>query len=258
MIDLTKDIIGVKLRDLRRKTGKSQEDLARVLDIPRVSVSQIENGQRDINSIELAKIAEFFGVSTDYLLLSKEDTQELEKEIDTEKAEERISVPKLKTGKFKEVLIYILEKTAGKLNVGQTVLYKLLYFSDFNYYERFEEQLTGAKYQKNLHGPTPIAFKKIIDEMIDKEIKIDCNDYFGRKQLRYIALRKADLRKINGAEKEIIDDVINRLGDMNATQISDYSHEDVPWKVTKDSEIIDYETVFYRGPQYSVREYKEL
>jgi hypothetical protein len=44
---------------------------------------------------------------------------------------------------------------------------------------------------------------------------------------------------------------------MNARQISDYSHNDVPWLTTEDSQVIEYETVFYRTPAYSVREYDD-
>jgi len=55
----------------------------------------------------------------------------------------------------------------------------------------------------------------------------------------------------------IIDNVLNKLSDMNATRISDYSHEDVPWMVTEDGKRIDYETVFYRTKPYSVRQYGE-
>ena len=61
--------------------------------------------------------------------------------------------------KFKEVLLYILEKVGSKPNVGMTVLYKLLYFIDFDYYEKFEEQLLGATYIKN-HFTNPVEFKK--------------------------------------------------------------------------------------------------
>lgn len=44
---------------------------------------------------------------------------------------------------------------------------------------------------------------------------------------------------------------------MNASQISEYAHNDVPWLVTKDQEVIQYEAVFYRTKLYSVREYSE-
>jgi len=52
--------------------------------------------------------------------------------------------------------------------------------------------------------------------------------------------------------------VLNNLSDMNATQISEYSHNDVPWQTTDDGDVIDYESVFYRNAPYSVREYGEL
>ena len=35
---------------------------------------------------------------------------------------------------------------------------------------------------------------------------------------------------------------------------SDYSHNDVPWMVAENRKMIDYESVFYRTEQYSVRE----
>ena len=71
------------------------------------------------------------------------------------------------------MLLYILERCAGKPNVGETVLYKLLYFSDFNYYELYEEHLTGAKYRKLLYGPVPQKLDTIIGQMMKREDKKD-------------------------------------------------------------------------------------
>jgi len=42
---------------------------------------------------------------------------------------------------------------------------------------------------------------------------------------------------------------------MNATQISEYSHGDMPWRVAEDYEIMKYSFVFYRDPEYRVRKY---
>ena len=44
---------------------------------------------------------------------------------------------------------------------------------------------------------------------------------------------------------------------MSAKEISDYSHGDMPWKVAENDEELDYEFVFYRNPEYVVREYDE-
>lgn len=64
-------------------------------------------------------------------------------------------------------MLYILERCAGKPNVGETVIYKLLYFCDFNYYEMYEEHLTGANYRKLPYDPVPLKFDTIINQMID-------------------------------------------------------------------------------------------
>lgn len=170
----------------------------------------------------------------------------------------RISVPKLKVEKFKNVLLYILERCAGKPNVGETVLYKLLYFSDFNYYELYEEQLTGASYRKLPHGPVPFRMDYILKGMEENgELAKLETEYYGLKQKRYMPLVKPDLTKLKASEIEVIDHVIDQLSDMNAKGISLYSHNDMPWRATKDGEEIDYELVFYRTMPYSQRVYEE-
>ena len=79
--------------------------------------------------------------------------------------------------------------------------------------------------------------------------------YFEYPQTKYLPLRKSDLTQLKAHEKEMIDDVLNNLSNMNASEISEYSHKDVPWQTTEDGEVIDYESVFYRTSPYSVRSY---
>jgi len=240
--------IGNRIKELREHLGISQQRLADLMGVLRVTISQIEKGGRKICAEELIKLSEIFGVE-----------------------------------KFKEVLIYILNKIGSKPNIGETVLYKLLYFIDFDFYEKYEEQLIGATYKKNRYGPTPIEFKKIIDKMSkDKEITKIKSEYFQYPQTKYLPLRKADLSKLKANEIEVIDDVLKKLSDMTAAlsklkaneieviddvlkklsdmtaaQISEHSHNDVPWLTTKAGNVIEYEFVFYRTPPYSVREYGE-
>ena len=126
-----------RIARLRRGKGYSQQDIARFLEIPRSSVTQMELGKRNISLKELRKLSKVLGFSIDQLL-SEDFEVEFEAETENNKSlpkQERISIPKMQTDKFKHILLYILERCAGKPNVGETVLYKLLYFSDFNYYE---------------------------------------------------------------------------------------------------------------------------
>ncbi|MDR0800261.1 MAG: SocA family protein [Endomicrobium sp.] len=169
---------------------------------------------------------------------------------------ERISVPQCNFKKFKEVFIYILNKVGTKDNVGQTVLYKLLYFIDFNYYELYEEQLIGAKYIKNTYGPTPVDFIKILEEM---QKNGDCEKtnrpYFRHDQTKYSSKRLADLSVLSKQEIKHIDDVLEKYSDKSANELSELSHKDIPWIIAKDGEAIDYESVFYRTDDTSVRKY---
>jgi uncharacterized phage-associated protein len=158
--------------------------------------------------------------------------------------------------KFKNVLLYILERCAGKPNVGETVLYKLLYFSDFNYYELYEEQLTGASYRKLPFGPVPQKLEIIIKQMIENgQLQRVKTEYFGLPQTRYLPLEKANLTETKASEKEVIDRVIEQMSDWSAAAISNYSHKDIPWLTSKEGDEIDYELALYREAPFSVRNY---
>ena len=250
--------IGEKIKELRTKTGISQQRLAELLGVARPAISQIENTERKVSADELDRLAKIFNISVNSLL-----NKEREPEVILEaKAREkklrpsiRINVPQNNLEKFEEVLLYILNKVGSKPNIGETVIYKLLYFIDFDFYEKYEEQLMGAAYIKNHYGPTPVEFEKIVEKMTGKEIVKVKGSYFDFPQTKYLPLRKPDLTKLKASEVEVIDNVLNKLSDMNAKQISDYSHNDVPWLTTEDETIIEYESVFYRTAPYSVREY---
>jgi len=252
--------IGQRIKKLREEIGISQQDLADRLGVLRPTISQMENGKRKISVDELIKLSKILNTSIPYLM-GLENQPEIILQEGREKMAKpqiRINVPQRNLKKFKEALLYILGKVGSKPNIGETVIYKFLYFIDFDYYEKYEEQLVGASYIKNTYGPTPIEFRKIVDKMIkDKEIVKAANEYFSFPQTKYLPLRKPDLTELKASEVELIDEVLCRLSGMNATQISDYSHNDVPWLTTEGGKIIEYEAVFYRTPPYSVREYSE-
>src|ERR1035437_4741395 len=221
---LSQKQIGQRIAELRKMKGLSQEDLAKSVKISRPSLAQIELGNRSVDVLELQRFSMVLGfslddfVSKDFAVSHDVDGKAESKSKITE---ERISVPTLKVNKFKNVLLYILERCAGKPNVGETVLYKLLYFSDFNYYELYEEHLTGAKYRKLPYGPVPQKMDAIINQMIDKgEIKKIKTEYFNKLQTRYLPLQKADLTKLLASQKEVIDKVIEQMSDWSAASIS--------------------------------------
>jgi transcriptional regulator with XRE-family HTH domain len=258
-IKLTQKQIGQRITELRKVKGLSQEDLAKSLKLSRPSLAQIELGNRSVDVLELQSLSGILSFSLDDFMSEKFSVSkdvEGKTEAKSKKSDERISVPSLQVNKFKNVLLYILERCAGKPNVGETVLNKLLYFSDFNYYELYEEHLTGAEYRKLPYGPVPQKIDAIIGQMLENGmIQRIKTEYFDKTQTRYIPLVKADLTELKASEKEVIDKVIEQLSDWSAGAISNYSHKDIPWLASKEGEEINYELAFYREAPFSVRNY---
>lgn len=246
--------------ELRKNQGISQAFVAEEISVSRASYIEIEKGAKELTVSQAQKISEIFNVSLAELISGKK-TSDVEVSIkDAPEKKEmqkiRIDVPQKNLKKFREVFLYVLEKVGSKSNVGMTVLYKLLYFIDFDYYEKFEEQLIGATYIKNHFGPTPVEFKKIVNKMeLKGEIETVRSKYFQHEQTKYLPRRQSNISVLSAQEIKHIDEVLERLSDKTATELSNYSHKDVPWIGTSDGEIISYESVFYRTPETSVRIY---
>ena len=252
------------IQQLRKKHNLTQEFLASKIGISRPTYLQVERGERDLTITEAQKLADIFGISFENFLQSKEGIKTIvkveakKKQTQKEENEIRISVPQEKVDKFRQILLYILKKVGGKPNVGMTVLYKLLYFMDFDYYEKYEDQLIGLVYVKNHHGPTPLLFENLISDMVKNgEVEIVKSKFYQYPQTKYLvdpAIEPA-LSILNGQEKEHIDWELQRLSDLTANQLSDLSHKDVPWISAENGKPLDFESVFYRTPETSVREY---
>ena len=124
-----------------------QKELMQVLGLSRPLISNIQNDKRPLTDAQQATLEDYF------------NAQQPDDSI-------RINIPQKHLEKFKQVFLYVLQQVGAKPNVGETVLYKLLYFIDFDFYEKHEEQLMGLTYIKNTHGPTPREFKVVVDEMV--------------------------------------------------------------------------------------------
>lgn len=248
------------IKNQRNKYNMTQEHLASELGISRPTYIQIEYGKREITLTEAKKLAVTFNMTLDDFIAGREPKYKVILPVKVIKKQDsiQIRVTEKNLEKFKQVILYVLEKVGSKPNVGETVLHKLFYFIDFDYYEKFEENLMGAVYIKNQHGPTSVELGSIIENMQNNgEIEAVKSNYFKYEQKKYLPRKRPDLGILSGREIEHIEDVLARLSDKNAKEIENYSHEDIPWKSARDGEALSYESVFYRDEKYSVRNYDD-
>ena len=258
------------IKSLRTERGFSQLEIANKLGISRSSYVAFEQGKRDLTLSEAAELSNMFEISLSEIQMGKvfvpqvvfeKDKKNKKENNISEKIPDRISVPQERVGKFKQVLLYILSKVGGKPNIGQTVLYKLLYFIDFDYYEKYDEQLIGARYIKNTHGPTPVIFSKIMEQLVaEDKVEPIKSKFYKYDQTKYLINPNisVDLSSLSAQELAHIDWELDRLSDMTAKKISELSHVDTPWKIAKDKEQLQYEFAFYRPEETSVGVYEPL
>lgn len=238
-----------KIKKLRQQANMSQDDFAKALHISRVTFSQIEQWERELKHSELIRIADLFEMSLDDLI--REENKE-NKSATLSKEDDPFY-------KFKQVFLYILTKCAQKPNVGKTVLNKLLYFSDFNFYEKYLQSITGVEYAKLPKGPAPKIMDIILPQMEqEKSIKQIEVPYFDYTQQKILPLVAPDMSVFSAIETAEIDNVINNYSDKNADWLSSRSHNDMPYKATKNiGDTISYGLVAYRDDLYSVSERKD-
>ena len=251
------------LKKLREEAKLSQYELAKKIGISRQSYIKYENLESKPTLEVVEKLAKFFDVDYACIIDNKMPIKYSynivgEKQIEEKTDDIRINIPIENIEKFKQVFLYILKKVGAKPNVGQTVLYKLLYFIDFDYYELFETQLMGLKYIKNTFGPTPIDFAKLTKEMEKAgEIEEIKTKRFSHDMTKYLPLVEPDLSMLSARELTHIDKTLEKHSDKSAKELSEFSHKDIPWIGANDKDQIDYEAVFYRNEDTSVREYDD-
>ena len=158
--------------------------------------------------------------------------------------------------KFKAMIHYIISRCQFKDNLDRIVLFKLLYFSDFNNYEIYKKSISGETYIRKRMGPVPSHFTSAIDELID-ECKINETSKLVINYRKYSCLKEPDLSLLSIKELQVIDDTINRISHFLSKEIREYLHGDISWRLASEGEPLNYESVFYRDHKYSVRDYDD-
>jgi transcriptional regulator with XRE-family HTH domain len=250
-----------KLRQLRESAGYSQQDVAEAIGVARATYASLESNRRPPNLDEINKLAEYYQISPNELI-SDEPVSVVSEPVAAysfatkEEIVPRDIDPKIKPEKLREVLLYVLEKVGAKPNVGETVLYKLLYFIDFDYYEKTGQSITGLNYVRNHFGPTPARdFVSVVEGMkAADELDVVETKYFNNKQRKYLPHVSATLKTLSAEELQHIDETLDRLGNKTAKELTELSHYDTPWLATEEGKPIAYRGVFYRTSMTAVTE----
>jgi hypothetical protein len=161
--------------------------------------------------------------------------------------------------KLEEAILYLSTLTERDRYCGAVKLNKLLFYADFIAYRRFGKSITGQEYQHLPLGPCPRGMKPALANLERRDAIATRDESMfggGYVQKRTFAKRLADLSHFSGPEVDVLREAVERFWDINASDISDLSHEFIGWQLTEINETIPYSTVLIGTRKPTEREKK--
>ena len=159
----------------------------------------------------------------------------------------------LQKGKYQNAVLYLCQKLGGELR-GKKKLAKLLYYVDFDLYEKRQKPLTGATYKALPMGPFPTGLESVINEMEKKGLisvkQVDEHKGYIATEV-YKCLVEPKVSVFDKEELEMLDRVATKYGHLNGRQLEQLSHIEAPYVGTKLRDEIPYELAFYRGTNFA-------
>lgn len=154
--------------------------------------------------------------------------------------------------KFKELVLYLAQQLGGEIR-GKKRLAKLLYFADFDFFERYEQSITGSTYQAWKMGPFPVELSDAIQEMQgDGSLAARSEqEWEGLEPTEvYTAKRDPDISAFSVQEIAMVDRIVKKYRNLTGKELETLSHSEAPFVGTKPGENIAYELSFYRETNF--------
>jgi uncharacterized phage-associated protein len=162
----------------------------------------------------------------------------------SDKPSEYSGYKKLSIEKAMSVIYYL----GNHIELYKTKLNKLLFYTDFLFYQEFGTSITGLKYRAIPFGPVPSDFDKLYlklqeDNKIEiQEVAFD-NGHYG-DIIRPLNNNYNGLCSIE--EQQVLDKVIDRFRNLSSRQIADVSHNEKAWlENIEEKNIISYQKYSY-------------
>lgn len=222
------------VRNEREKRGFSQQVVADRLGVSRSTYLAIERGTKELTLREAELLARLFGITVDELLQNR--------------------VPNVE--KYKQmILAYVRMAKEAKRPLRKTKLAKLLYFADFAWFYKQLESMSGMEYRRIDFGPVPNEYFATLEELeregkitITKEKHADGHDMYTITETR--ASERDNLQELDRREQKLIASIWKKWSDAGTGEIVHFTHEQLPYKLSFDKEVIPYELITQEDPDH--------
>lgn len=155
--------------------------------------------------------------------------------------------------KYENVILYLCSKLGGEVR-GKKKLAKLLYYVDFDSFEKTQSSVTGDIYKALPMGPVPNSLQDVTREMV-KSGAINVESVSEKEGLNptevYTCLKSPETSIFSSEEKQILDRVVVKYGHLNGRQLEELTHAEAPYNGTEPLQEIPYELAYYRATDFA-------
>lgn len=155
---------------------------------------------------------------------------------------------KISEKKYKNAILFFAKKIQNG-TLGKLKMMKLLYYLDFDFFEKYGTSVTGDEYLRFEYGPVPHMGEKMLKTMDGKDIKITkrkikegYNDQFHIE-----AVKDFDVNVFTKEELLMLEEVAGKWEKFSGSEMKSATHGEAPWIATKPDKVIDYNLVYYRN-----------
>ena len=155
---------------------------------------------------------------------------------------------KINEKKYKNAVLFFAKKVQNG-TLGKLKMMKLLYFLDFDFFEKYGKSVTGDSYFRFEHGPVPQNAEKILKVMNGKDIKITKHkvaDGYNDQQ-RIEALKDFNMNVFSKEELMMLEEIADKWEKFSGSEMKMATHGEAPWIATKPNDVIDYNLAYYRN-----------
>ncbi|OQA37127.1 MAG: hypothetical protein BWY53_00039 [Parcubacteria group bacterium ADurb.Bin326] len=155
---------------------------------------------------------------------------------------------KIDSKKYRNSILYFANKIQNG-TLGKLKMMKLLYYLDFDFFEKYGHSVTGDVYLRWENGPVPKYGEAMLTKMKGQDIKVT-NRKVGvgiNDQQHIEALQLYDLNVFDKEELVMLEEVADKWEKFSGSEMKSATHGEAPWIATKPNDIIDYNLAYYRN-----------
>lgn len=223
------------IESARLARGYTQEQVASIIGVSRPTYINIENGKKELTLSQAESLASMLRISLDDILGVTDGAAVFCDPI--ESAE-----------KYKQIILNAIKHGSGRDGkITKTKLAKIVYLADFIWYYLKDKPMSGMTYRKLPQGPVSDVYFRVLDEMenvgqVEREEK-------GRAFLYSITENVAPTGKLSSEEIELIEEISEEWRDKSTEDIVNFTHEQLPWQICRDGEVIPYGLITQESPE---------